>query len=177
MRRAGSFSVNVGAPNGPSLAAWSAVFSGIVVPTNTIGGYTVIQPAGVYNAALPLVNQPPLVQLATGIYQTRTNLNLFPLQTFTHVGDILAVPALADQSPFLTGLNATNGITDEMYEWLPQQTMSLLRVANSPRYVIYCYGQTLKPAQNGIVTGGSLFGICTNYQVVAENRHARGRAH
>jgi hypothetical protein len=164
----GQLSVNVGAPNGPSLAAWSALFSGIVVPTNTIGGYTVVQPAGVYNAALPLVNQPPLVQLATGIYQTRTNLNLFPLQTFTHVGDILAVPALTDQSPFLTGLNATNGITDEMYEWLPQQTMSLLHVANSPRYVIYCYGQTLKPAQNGIVTGGSLFGICTNYQVVAE---------
>jgi hypothetical protein len=108
------------------------------------------------------------VQLVTGINQTRTNLNLFPLQTFTHVGDILAVPALADQSPFLAGLNATNGISDEMYEWLPQQTMSLLRVANSPRYVIYCYGQTLKPAQNGIVTSGSLFGICTNYQVVAE---------
>ena len=40
---------------------------------------------------------------------------------------------------------ATNGISDEMYEWLPQQVMSLLRVG-TPRYVIYCYGQALKPA-------------------------------
>ena len=59
-----------------------------------------------------------------------------------------------------------------MYEWLPQQMMSLLRVSGTPqspmRYVIYCYGQTLRPAQNGIVTSGSLFGMCTNYQVVAE---------
>ena len=56
-----------------------------------------------------------------------------------------------------------------MYEWLPQQVMSLLRVSNEPRYVIYCYGQTLKPAPGGIVTGGSNFGMVTNYQVTAES--------
>jgi hypothetical protein len=56
-----------------------------------------------------------------------------------------------------------------MYEWLPQQTMSLLRCSSSPRYVIYCYGQTLKPAPNGIYTGsGQFFGMVTNYQVVSE---------
>jgi hypothetical protein len=55
-----------------------------------------------------------------------------------------------------------------MYEWLPQQTMSLLRVSGSPRYVIYCYGQALKPAPNSIVTSGSYFGMVTNYQVVSE---------
>ena len=61
------------------------------------------------------------------------------------------------------------GISDEMYEWLPQQVMSLLR-EGSPRYVIYCYGQALKPAPNSLVTsGGSSFGMCTNYQVVAES--------
>jgi hypothetical protein len=112
--------------------------------------------------------------------QIVTNINFFRANftnddglvgSFEHVGDILSVPQLTEQS---TNLNRTDpiqmtyGINDEMYEWLPQQAMSLLRVANSPRYVIYCYGQTLKPAQNGIVTGGSLFGICTNYQVVAE---------
>jgi hypothetical protein len=173
----GQLSVNVGATNGPSLAAWSALFSGIVVPTNTIGGYTVIQPAGAYNAALPLANQPPLVQLVANINATRLGYtNVYGLPAFEHVGDILATPqlsiftnAIGQQSPFLD----TNTIySDEMYEWLPQQVMSLLRVSGTPqspmRYVIYCYGQTLKPAQNGIVTGGSLFGICTNYQVVAE---------
>jgi hypothetical protein len=56
-----------------------------------------------------------------------------------------------------------------MYEWLPQQTMSLLRCSASPRYVIYCYGQTLKPAPNAIYTGsGPFFGMVTNYQIVSE---------
>ena len=52
---------------------------------------------------------------------------------------------------------------------------SLLRVGTAPRYVIYCYGQTLKPAPNGVVTSGTTlpsgpnpFGMVTNYQVVAE---------
>jgi hypothetical protein len=69
----------------------------------------------------------------------------------------------------------TNGISEEMYEWLPQQTMSLLRVGGSPqtpmRYVIYCYGQALKPAPNGIytlTTPSGMFGMITNYQVVSE---------
>ena len=56
-----------------------------------------------------------------------------------------------------------------MYEWLPQQTMSLLRCSDSPRYVIYCYGQTLKPAPDSIYTGsGPYFGMITNYQIVSE---------
>ena len=47
--------------------------------------------------------------------------------------------------------------------------MSLLRVGSAPRYVIYSYGQTLKPAPNGIVTSGrTFFGMVTNYQVVSE---------
>jgi len=35
--------------------------------------------------------------------------------------------------------------------------------------VIYCYGQTLKPAPNGLVSSGQYFGMCTNYQVTAES--------
>ena len=50
--------------------------------------------------------------------------------------------------------------------------MSLLRVSGTPespmRYVIYSYGQALKPAPNSLVTSGSFFGMVTNYQVVAE---------
>jgi hypothetical protein len=35
--------------------------------------------------------------------------------------------------------------------------------------VIYCYGQALKPAPNGIYTGsGQFFGMVTNYQIVSE---------
>jgi hypothetical protein len=190
----GTLSVNVGAPNGPSLAAWSALFSGLVTVSNNASdlairpsvvsqtqtrppAYTAtnfFQPAGPYNPTLPLAQQPPLVQIVQGINNTRatfTNADGL-VGTFEHVGDILAVPQFSEQSPFLnrsSGTQLTNGISDEMYEWLPQQTMSLLRCSGSPRYVIYCYGQALKPAPNAIYTGsGPFFGMVTNYQVVSE---------
>jgi hypothetical protein len=162
----GTLSVNVGA-NGPSLAAWSALFSGIIVPTNTIVGYTIIQPAG------PAGSSSLLGELVANINSTRaafTNSDGL-VGTFEHVGDILATPELtvSNQWILLNNTNTANGISDEMYEWLPQQTMSLLRCADSPRYVIYCYGQALKPAPNGIYTGsGQFFGMVTNYQVVSE---------
>ena len=167
----GQLSVNVAANDrdpAAGLAAWSALFSGVVVPpSGPTNAYSVIQPAGIYDATLPLTNQPPLLQIVAGINQTRTNTVLFPRQTFAHVGDILAVPQLTEQSPFLNLVN-TNYNGDERYEWLPQQVMSLLRVG-TPRYVIYSYGQTLKPAPNGTyLGGGSYFGMVTNYQIVAE---------
>jgi hypothetical protein len=160
----GTLSVNVG-PTNANLAAWSALFSGIVVPTNIVGGYTIVDPAGVAGA------NSPLGQLVNGINQKRaifTNADGL-VGTFEQVGDILAAPTLTEQSPFLTGQDFTNGVSDELMEWLPQQTMSLLRCSGSPRYVIYCYGQTLKPAPNAIYTGsGPFFGMATNYQVVSE---------
>jgi hypothetical protein len=161
----GQLSVNVG-PTNANLAAWSALFSGIVVPpTSLTNPYTIISPVGTLGAGSPLWQ---LVNGTNGINSTRANTNLFPRQVFTHVGDILAVPALTEQSPFLNLAN-TSYNNDEMYEWLPQQTMSLLRVSGSPRYVIYCYGQALKPAPNSIYTGGGqFFGMVTNYQVVSE---------
>jgi hypothetical protein len=154
--------------NQPHIAAWSALLSGIAVPTNLFGAYTIIQPAGVAytNSALGFMLQNGL----TGINDTRANyVNADGLTgVFEHVGDILAVHALNDQSPFLAGMDPTYGVSDEMYEWLPQQTMSLLRVSSAPRYVIYSYGQALKPAPNAIVAGGAYSGMVTNYQVVSE---------
>jgi hypothetical protein len=91
--------------------------------------------------------------------------------TFEHKGDILSVAALTEASPFLNlaGVQTNYGISDEIYEWLPQQMMSLLRCSSSPRYVIYCYGQALKPAPDSIyTTSGPYFGMITNYQVVSE---------
>jgi hypothetical protein len=167
----GRLSVNAGANGSPSLAAWSAVFSGLVVPTNRAGGYTVISPAGPAGTSTNF----PMGQLVTGINNTRATLTNADgvAGTFEHVGDVLRTPQLTEQSPFLTPFfnsSATNGFNDELYEWLPQQTMGLLTVSTTPRYVIYSYGQTLKPAQNGIDTasGTAIFGMVTNYQVVSE---------
>ena len=199
----GQLSVNVGAGD-PSpqagLAAWSALFSGVLVLSNNavngaISTNIILQHGNsvAYFAGFPIDPAGPagvssaLGQIVTNINLTRaTFTNVDGLAgSFEHVGDILAVPQLTAKSPFLNWfdngdpLQQVNGISDEMYEWLPQQAMSLLRVsgtAQSPmRYVLYCYGQTLKPAPNGINTlsttlanGQSAFGMITNYQVTAE---------
>src|SRR5258708_17531495 len=44
---------------------------------------------------------------------------------------------------------------------------SLLKVG-TPRYVIFAYGQSLKPADRSLVTSGPFFGMCTNYQITSE---------
>jgi len=189
----GQLSVNVGAsdPSNPQagLAAWSALFSGVQALTNTANNGSLPNGALYFpRPSLQITNFPinpagpggagsALGQIVTSINSTRTNAALFPLQAFEHAGDVLAAPALTVQSPFVNWNDPSqqqNGISDEMYEWLPQQVMSLLRVSGTPqspmRYVIYSYGQALKPAPNGIYTGsGPLFGMITNYQVVAES--------
>ncbi len=89
---------------------------------------------------------------------------------FTSVGDILAVPQLTVASPFLNTANPASAavLNDAAYERIPQQILSLLRVG-TPRYVIYAYGQSLKPADRSIVTSsGPYFGMCTNYQITGE---------
>ena len=116
-------------------------------------------------------------QIVNGINANRANTTNFLFQAYVHAGDVLQTPALSDQSPFLNWndpLNDPNrfqrklGISDELYEWLPQQMMGLVR-ATEPRYVLYCFGQTLRPAPNGTVLSGPYFQMVTNYQVTAES--------
>ncbi len=194
----GTLSVNVGASNPTDLqaglAAWSALLSGVEVLSNSANDAvvaSVIQHNGSLGnfTSFPINPAGPggigaaLGQIVTNINQTRAAfVNADGLAgVFEHAGDVLSTPQFTEQSPFLNvftngvvdGAQLVNGISDEMYEWLPQQMMSLLRVSGttqSPvRYVIYSYGQALKPAPNGIYTGGGpYFGMVTNYQVVAE---------
>ncbi len=176
----GTLSVNASADqfdptNNPAagLAAWSAVLSGVAIPpTSPTNSYYVINPAGALGVYSALGN------FVTNVNFTRNSfINADGLAgTFEHKGDILAAPALTTESPFLN-LTQTNWNNDEMYEWVPQQIMSLLRGSSAPRYVIYCYGQTLKPAPNGVYTGTATvdngaepaFGMITNYQITAES--------
>ena len=194
---AGRLNVNIGAndPNNSlaGLASWSALLSGAITFSNDLSntranaiyyqnplpsqsgvGYApwTIQPAGLNSADSPMTN------IVRGINSARTNfVGIDGLQgTFEHVGDVLSASELSDASPFLNWNNAAqqeNAISDEMYEWLPQQMMSLVTASGTPqsppRYVVYCYGQTLKPAPDGLVTTGDFFGLCTNYQVEAES--------
>ena len=172
--RHGALPVNVGSGGSDparGLAAWSALFSGMVVMTNTASGITpiVISPAGTGG-----ITNSAVGWTVTNINFVRTNMvNLDGVKgVFEHIGDVLRSPLLTEQSPFLNwkDLNQRqNNISDEVYEWLPQQSMGLLRLNPSPRYVIYCYGQALRPAPNSVNLTASNFGLVTNYQVVAES--------
>jgi hypothetical protein len=197
----GRLNVNIGAndPLNPlaGLASWSALLSGAIAFTNNQldravqyltdyqnplpnsrpvengPGYIpwTIQPGGIN------LSNSPMWQIVQSINSARTNyVGIDGLQgVFEHAGDVLAASKLSDGSPFLNldSAQQPNAISDEMYEWLPQQMMSLVTVSGTPqapqRYVVYCYGQTLKPAPDGIVTSGQFFGLCTNYQVTAES--------
>lgn len=171
--------------NQPHLAAWSALLGGMVVLTNTtpspavgtapVTSWAVVDPAGAAGAAAPLAELVAAINAQRGTF-----VNLDGVKgVFERTGDILKTPKLTEQSPFLNWNDAAQqqaGISDELYEWLPQQMLGLLRVSSAPRYVVYCYGQALRPAPGGTVTasttlagGQNSFGLVTNYQVTAES--------
>jgi hypothetical protein len=149
--------------NQTNLAAWSAVLGGVNVLPDLLTNSTFITPAGFYTDA----NPTPLALIVKGIINSRTN---FPNKTYQRLGDILATPQLSVASPYLT--TRTNFMNDEVYERIPQQIMGLLRTGDQPRFVIYSYGQALKPAPRSVIPN-SIFGnqfvnLCTNYQITAE---------
>jgi hypothetical protein len=156
--------------NQTNLAAWSAILSGVVVNTNgTTTGFTWIQPACVDQANL--VNPPRVQQIVDGINRARANPTNNPYGRFLSRGDILSVPELTIGSPYLTNNVNPLALPDWVYERIPQQIMGLLRGGEEPpRFVIYAFGQALKPAEHSLVTAsGPFFGLCTNYQVTAES--------
>jgi hypothetical protein len=162
--------------NQPNLAAWSAVLSGVMVMPNVLDANgnrvltnQVIQPAGVYDP-LDRTTWSPVVQLWKRINDVRATNST--RHVFSRLGDILAVPEFTVSSPFLntngTATLANSALNDAAYERLPQQLLGLLKCDHTPRFVIYAFGQTLKPAPHAIVQNGTFAGLCTNYQVVAE---------
>ena len=166
--RHGTLPVNVGSGGtnwDRGLAAWSALFSGMVALNNSNNVTTpIVSPAGM-NGSNSAVGR--LVASINDARATMTNADGVS-GVFEHIGDVLRAPALTEQSPFLN-LSDTNNISDQLYEWLPQQSLGLLRLSIPPRYVIYCYGQALRPAPNSVNLTASNFGMVTNYQVVAES--------
>jgi hypothetical protein len=159
--------------NQANLAAWSAVLSGVMVLANDANGNlyaTNIQPAGVYDPLNP-TTWSPVVQLVNRINEVRYYTNS-TRHVFSRLGDLLAVPELTVASPFLntngTATLANSALNDAAYERLPQQILGLLKCDHTPRFVIYAFGQTLKPAPHAIVQSGPFSGLCTNYQIVAE---------
>jgi hypothetical protein len=158
--------------NQTNLPAWSALFSGVIAlqaKTNAVKGVpsttnlpVVIEPVGLNGT------NSPLWQLYAAINDVRrTNF----AGSFRKLGDILAVPQFSVDSPFLKRSASKFqdwSANDAAVERLPQQVFSLIGLDKSPRFLVYSWGQSLKPANRSIVTSGQFFGLCTNYQVTAE---------
>ena len=90
---------------------------------------------------------------------------------YSSLGDVLSTPVLTDQSPYLNLVDLGTSrlrVNDAIYEWIPQHILGLLR-EDQPYFVVYSYGQALRPAESSLVlTPGPYFNLCTNYQVVGE---------
>ncbi len=163
-------------------AAWAAVVSGLPLLENTsTADPDLVQPLFLRP------DSPRIAELVSGYKDSRNNripgisqmqaatnqagVLLNPDGAFQNLGAVLQVPTLSDRAPFLkTDLDWSRirNVGDEVLERLPQQAMSLLR-ADEPRYVVYAYGQNLKPAQNAInLRPGPLYGISTNYTITGE---------
>jgi hypothetical protein len=149
--------------NQTNLAAWSAVLAGVPVRSNlNANAFTNIQPAAV---------DPALQKIVDGINRTRSRR---PGGVFKTLGDICSVPEFTDKSPYLSnaGLppdHPNYPLNDAVIERIPQQVLGLLRCETVPRFVVYSYGQSLKPANaSALSTSDGFNGMCTNYQVTAE---------
>jgi hypothetical protein len=149
-------------------AAWAAVFAGVIAPTNANGGAP-IWPNNYNNTAVLNFNYTNLVDGPNGINGLRTNLAQYPQYApygiFHHIGDILAAPALTVLSPYLLFKDAP--YNDEMVERIPQQTLSLLKLGE-PQFVVFAWGQSLKPKGPPYLGGGPNQSVVTNYEITGE---------
>jgi hypothetical protein len=110
--------------NNPSTNAWLGILDGLVVETNN--PFPLATDTTIISS-----NSPEAAAIVQGIFSTRANTTVFPNQTFPRLGDVLASPALAEQSPFLNTNSlqsfTAGGLSDEMFESLPSQLLPLLR--------------------------------------------------
>jgi hypothetical protein len=86
-----------------------------------------------------------------------------------YMGEVLSAPALSVQSPFLNRheLQVKAVWNDRAVEFIPQQILGLLK-RDEPRFVVYAFGQSLKPAPRSLTTDPAFYHMCTNYQVTGE---------
>ena len=120
----------------------------------------------------------PLVEIGVGLdgNPVRQQRPRRSLPRFRSVGEICSVETLSAGSPLLENVlpdpnnpdRPFRAVPDEVVERLPQQILSLLK-AEEPRYVVYSWAQTLRPAAGAVVTApGPFFGMATNYVVTGE---------
>ena len=159
-------------------APWYALFAGVAVsngppyPGHWIGpqpGTTNLDPTaidplldGMYLPGVQDSNGGWITNYIPGINAIR---NAQPDGVFRHIGAIFNAPALTVESPFLPA--PPGMLKDEEVEAIPQQVAGLLKLG-MPQFVIYGFGQALKPKDIYFGSSPSLFNLCTNYQITGE---------
>ena len=167
--------------NQTNSAPWYALFAGIALNTNAPPTRPSVGPPpfGLNNTPLvldptsigPLLDGMPVVTIGSngqrvtnsipGINATRA---AEPGQLFHNLGSVFKSPTLTIASPFLPG--SAGNFKDEEVEAIPQQVAGLLKLGQ-PQFVIYAFGQSLKPKD--IYFGpGPNFNLVTNYQITGE---------
>lgn len=152
--------------NQTNLAAWSAVLCGAAV-TSLHDGFPQGDTVRTNRFIDPAAIDPAVEIIFAGISRERDRM---PRGRFEQLGDILRVPELTLQSPYLNApyisVRAEGDkafvAKDLDYERIPDQLLSLLKVGE-PRFVIYAFGQALKPETIDPGTG-----LAVNYQITGE---------
>ena len=131
--------------NNPNPNAWLVLLDGLTALTNDLPDSLGLR-LGVFPPQFGTLvissNSPQASAIVNAIQSTRASQ---PGQFFRDVGDILVIPQLTEQSPFLNwndSVQQQNGISDEAYELIPSQLLSLLRV-DSTGSVALLNGQIL----------------------------------
>jgi hypothetical protein len=107
--------------NNSDPAAWLATLDGLEIETNSTPATTIVLSS----------NAPSAVLVAQAVANSAGPNLIFPGQRFASLGDLLAVPQLTEQSPFLDTSalwsNTAGGLSDEIFESLPGKLLPLLR--------------------------------------------------
>jgi hypothetical protein len=109
--------------NNPDSKAWAALFDGFTVSTNTTP-LPVPYLTPTFDDLIISSNSPQTLTIAMAIATNRSG------KPFRNLGDVLAVPELSVQSPYLNWHNVAQqnyGITDEADEAIASQLLPLLR--------------------------------------------------
>ncbi len=116
--------------NNSNTNAWLILLDGMTALTNDLPDSLGLR-LGVFPPQFGTIvissNSPQAAAIVNAIQSARIGQ---PGRFFRDVGDILAIPQLTEQSPFLNwndGIQASNGISDEAYEEIPSQLLPLLR--------------------------------------------------
>lgn len=170
--------------NQTNLAAWSAVFSGVDLRLAHLQDDDVRVWRPTNHIVEPDAIDPRLQRIVDGINEGRRRLR----RDYRRLSELVAVPELTSDSPYLEGegfeSTAPVGfdlLADAEYERIPEQIFSLLKVGE-PRFVVYSWGQSLKPAEYGVdvrgnaayargpsvETAGNERGLVRNYQITGE---------